>query len=542
MLAKELRLARPLALAAAFACGCTGSISGSNARKGPGVQAADQPLLRRLTRAQYDNTVRDLLGITGDPAASFAEDEDQAGFAANSSLPVQDLQVEQYQDAAEALAATSVGSNLSAIVGCAPADSSEASCSESFIRSFGRRAYRRPLTTDEVTAYLALFAAGRANADFASGVALVLRAMLQSPYFLYRVELGTKGSIEADGATPLTSFEMASRLSYFIWNTMPDATLLAAADADQLRDPATVSALARQMLGDPRARDTMISFHEQWLGLQGLGSLEKTDPAFTPELRAAMREEFDDLSDDVRLGDGRLETLLGGNTSFVEPPLFSLYGIAGQAPANPSAVVQVALPANRLGLLTSAAVLATHAHVDQTSLVHRGEMVREQLLCTLLPPPPPDVDTTPPPVDPNVSARLRFEQHTKSPACGGCHSQMDPLGTPFETYDAIGRYRTQDGNQPVDSSGSLQGSATHDGPVVNAIDLMQRLAVDDTVRRCVATEWFRFAFGRLENDGDQAAIGAAFQTFSENQYRIPDLIVALTATRAFRYRQAIPGP
>ena len=503
--------------------------------------SADRPLMRRLTHAQYDNTIRDLLGVTGDPASAFAEDEAEAGFAVNSTLPVQDLQLEQYQDAAEALTTAVVSKSLTALVGCAPSGAGEAACTESFIRGFGGRAYRRPLSDAEVTAYLALFNGARQTGDFANGVTLVLRAMLQSPYFLYRVELGAPAAApEADGALPLTGYEIASRLSYFIWNTMPDATLLGAAAANQLSTADQVSAMASQMLTDARARDAITSFHEQWLGLSGFDSLEKSDPSFTPELRAAMHEEVDDFSDYVlRAGDGRLETLLSANFSLLSAPLFSLYGVAPVAGQAATQVFQAELPATRLGILTSAAVMAMHAHVDQTSLVHRGKLLREQLLCTQLPPPPADVDTTPPPVDPNVSARVRFEQHTQSAACSGCHGQMDPLGSPFESYDAIGRYRTMDGTQPVDSTGTLTGSASHDGPVENALDLVKRLAVDDKVRSCVAAQWFRYAFGRIEDDTDRATIANAFTSFARADFRIPDLMVALTATRTFRFRR--PG-
>ncbi len=503
--------------------------------------SADRPLMRRLTHAQYDNTIRELLGITGDPASAFAEDENQAGFAVNSTLPVQDLQLEQYQDAAEALAATVVGKSLSALVGCSPSGAAEAACTESFIRNFGGRAYRRPLSNDELTAYLALFKGARQTGDFASGVSLVLRAMLQSPYFLYRVELGAPGAApEADGALPLTGYEIASRLSYFIWNSMPDATLLAAAAANQLNSADQVSAMASQMLTDERARDAVTSFHEQWLGLNGFDSLEKSDPSFTPELRAAMHEEVDDFSDYVlRSGDGRLETLLSANFSLISAPVFSLYGVTPVPGQTATQVFQAGLPPTRLGILTSAAGMAMHAHVDQTSLVHRGKLLREQLLCTQLPPPPADVDTTPPPVDPDVSARVRFEQHTQSAACSGCHGQMDPLGTPFESYDAIGRYRTLDGTQPVDSTGTLTGSASHDGAVSDALDLVKRLSVDDNVRGCMAAQWFRYVFGRIEDDTDRATIASAYASFAHADFRIPDLLVALTATRTFRFRR--PG-
>jgi hypothetical protein len=293
------------------------------------------------------------------------------------------------------------------------------------------------------------------------------------------------------------------------------------------------------MLGDARARDAIASFHEQWLGTGGLHVLQKIDPAFTEDLRSAMQDELVNFADRViRGGDGRLETLLTDGTSWIRAPLFELYGVPPAPGQDPNATSQVLLPPEqRAGLLTSAAVMATHAHADQTSLVHRGQLIRQQLLCTPLPPPPPDVDTTPPPVKASVSARERFERHTASPACSGCHGQMDPLGTPFETYDAIGRYRTKDGSQAVDPTGTLSGSASHDGPVSDALDLVRRLSTDDNVRACMARQWFRFAFGRREDDADASILDAAYAPFASSDYQISELIVALTHTRAFRFRR-----
>jgi hypothetical protein len=245
----------------------------------------------------------------------------------------------------------------------------------------------------------------------------------------------------------------------------------------------------------------------------------------------------------IRGGDGRLETLLGSNTSWLRPPLFELYGVAQASGPSVNGLTEVLLPADqRAGLLTSAAVMATHAHADQTSLVHRGQLIREQLLCMPLPPPPPDVDTTPPPVKPGVSARERFEQHTKSPACSGCHGQMDPLGSPFETYDAIGRYRTKDGSQAVDPTGMLSGSASHDGPISDALDLVRRLSTDDRVRTCMARQWFRFIFGRHEDDADAPTLDAAFASFVSSEYQIPELMLAFTRSRAFRFRRPATTP
>jgi hypothetical protein len=506
-----------------------------------------RPPLQRLTHDQYDNTIRDLLGIGGHPSAAFAEDEEQAGYAANTTLPVQELQLTQYEQAAESLAAQAVGTapTYAAIVPCAPVQpSGEAACVDRFVRGFGKRAFRRPLSDDEAAAYTALFASARAGADFQSGVRTVLSAMLQSPNFLYRIEWGAPGAApESDGSVPLSQYEVASRLSYFLWDTTPDDALLAAADSGQLGTAEAIVSTARRMVQDPRARDGLESFHIQWLQLQGLPTLEKADPTFTPALRSAMSDEVVAFADGViRQGDGTLDTLLTGDFSYLEGPLYDLYGIAPPAGASPSAPTRVSLPGTRAGVLTLPAVLAAHAHADQTSIVHRGLLVLEQFLCSDVPPPPPNVDTTVPPPSAQLTERQFLEQHAQNPGCASCHASMDALGEAFEEFDAIGRFRATDGVQPVDSSGQLTGTAHENGPVADAVDLAHRLAATDEVRACVARQWFRFLFGRVEDGPDDGTVATATSAFKTSGYRIPDLLVAYTGTRNFRYRTPVGTP
>jgi hypothetical protein len=527
-----------LAVASLWLVGC-GSHSGADATAS---ETVERPAMRRLTKTQYDNTVRDLLGISNHPAADFTEDEIIAGFAANSQLPVQGLQLDQYDEAAEDLAAQVVAAHLSDIVGCAPA--TDTGCLDSFIQSFGKRAFRRPVSPDELSRYHAAFLAEMATSDFPTAVGLVVRAMLQSPYFLYRVELGERGAIPgSDGAVPLSAYEVASRLSYFLWNTMPDAALFAAADAGQLGTQTEVEAMARRMLQDPKARDTISWFHDQWLGLQGLSVVYKDGdvfPTFTADLRDAMSAEADDFVNDVVLGsDGRLETLLSASYSFLRGPLYADYGLP--APADPTVTSRVELPpSQRAGVLTLSGLLSMLAHEDQTSIVFRGLLVREQLLCQPLPSPPADVNTALPMVDPHLTWRQQFEQHRADPVCAACHNQMDPIGDTFEEFDPIGRFRTVDSNShPIDATGQLTGTGKIDGPVANAVDLAHKLSTADLVRRCVADQWFRYAFGHQEGASNMATIQRALDAFGASDYRITEMMVALTTSRAFRFRMAV---
>jgi hypothetical protein len=523
---------------------CLASCSTKPQGPAPNPEVIARPPLQRLTHDQYDNTIRDLLGIGGHPSVAFAEDEEQAGYAANTTLPVQELQLVQYEQAAESLAAQAVGTpgTYASLVPCAPVQASgEASCVDQFLRGFGKRAFRRPLADDEVAAYASLFESARAGADFASGVRTVLAAMLQSPNFLYRLEWGIPGATpESDGAIPLSQYEIATRMSYFLWDTTPDDSLLAAADAGQLGTVDAVSSTARRMTLDPRARDGLASFHVQWLQLQGLPTLEKTDPTFTADLRSAMSDEVVAFVDGVlRQGDGRLDTLLTADFSYLEGSLYDVYGVAPPAGGSPSTPTLAPLPSNRAGVLTLPAVLAVHAHADQTSIVHRGLLVQEQLLCLDVPPPPPNVDTTVPPTSASLTQRQFLQQHSQNPGCSVCHASMDALGDAFEEFDAIGRYRTMDGTQPVDPSGQLTGTAHEDGPVADATDLARRLSAADEVRACVARQWFRLLFGRVEDDADQGTLENASAAFKGGGYRVPDLLVAYTATRNFRYRTAV---
>lgn len=517
-----------------------GSMGGGMMGGGGGPAPTDTPgrtPLRRLTRAQYDNTIRDLLGVNESLAGSFGLDEEDGGFQSNAKAPVKELQIERYQQTAEDLAGRVVATPGTLAKSCAPPRASEATCVDDVVRGFGKRAYRRPLTAAEVERYKALFAAGKGASDFNAGLALVVSTMLQSPYFLYRPELGG-GGVDKVGL-PLSQYEVASRLSYFLQNTMPDDQLFAAADEGKLSAPDDIATQARRLLDSPKARDTMVSFYQQWLGIEDLLTVEKDAkayPTFNAELLAAMKEEVLEFVDQVtRQGDGKLSTLLGAQFSYVKGPLYQHYGVQGTG----GTLKRVDLPAQqRAGVMTLAAVMARHAHADQTSLVGRGYLISDKLLCVVPPPPPDGADNNIPKPDPNVSTRERFTMHRAKPECASCHELMDPLGIAFEIYDGIGRYRTMDGNLKVDASSELSRT-DRDGPVTNAVDLLQRLATTSEVRACMATQWFRYAFGRADTTEDAATVAAALGAFTRAEYSIPDLMVALTTTGNFRYRKPL---
>lgn len=486
--------------------------------------------LRRLTRAQYDNTIRDLLGLDLGLAAGFVSDEKVGTFDSNAIASVTELSVEQYMDAAEQLAAEAV-TDLSALLPCDPAVIGEDECAAQFVDTFGRRAYRRPLTAEQHADAMALYHHGLDQGGFADGIRVVVQGLLQSPFFLYHVEQAPAGS-EGEVLT-LSPYELASRLSYFLWESMPDDELLAAAAEGELSTPEQLQAQAERMIGDPRAADSIRHFHLQWLELESLDQLDKDPelfPEFSPQLATSMEEEIGRFAEHVILeGDGSLRTLMTADFTFADESLAELYGVAH--PGGGFARIQLP-PDERSGLLTLAGVMATHAHHNQTSPVLRGVMVRENFLCQIPPPPPDNVDDNPPGLDPTLPTKERYEQHRSDPECAGCHNLIDPLGFGFEHFDATGRFRTMDGQNPVDASGEVVGAEDADGPYDGHRELTERLASSEYARGCVSRQWFRYALGRLETSADECTLDEIYARFASSDFDIRELMVAIAVSDA----------
>lgn len=502
--------------------------------KGPSVGEAP---LKRLTKVQLDNALQDLLGTTSALTRTLPPDERAGGFSANALAPVTEAHVETYQALAEALALEAVTpARLSTTAPCAQGTARE-TCTATFVSRFGRLTYRRPLTDVETTRYAALAAA---QPDYTAGVRLVVQAMLQSPSFWYRVETPPVSETLA----PVFGYVLASRLSFFLWNSGPDDALLDAAGAGELDDPTKLTAQIERMLADARFSRTLHSFHEQWLNLETLTGVEKDAtlfPAFNPGLRASMEEQTDRfVSAVMRDGDATLTSLLTTRRAPVNAELFDLYGLTGTKPAAGEWVTVELDPAKRSGILTLPSVMTTHAHADQTSLVRRGKMLRERLLCGVITPPPGTVNNVLPPPDPNVSARQRFELHRSEPSCKGCHALIDPLGSPFEEYDAIGRFRTQDGLVAVDSTGELVGTRGSNAKVKDAVELADKLVAADDVQGCVARQWLRYAIGRADTEADRGSLLAVQKAFKDSQLRIPALVQAIVKSDALRYQVGEP--
>ncbi len=538
-----------LALAASVGVACTGEITepGATGSGGPtpgatsgALCAAGAAPLRRLTRTEYNNTVRDLLGDGSNPADAFPQDESLSGFSSGAS--VSPLLAELYMSAAEDLAATAV-KKLSTLMSCNPATSGEDACVREFIRDFGKRAFRRPLLAAEVDELFTLYAAERKIEPFEASVELVVAAMLQSPRFLYRPELGDQTPGSKSARVALSSHELASRLSYFLWQTMPDDELFALADAGQLAGAETMAEQARRMLADDRARDGVLEFFAQWFHLGQLDMTTKSateHPDFDADVAAAMKEETRRFLEDLMWkGDGRIGTLLTASHSFVNADLAAIYGVAGPVG---SEFVKVSLdPKQRAGILTQPAFMAMWSGAEQSSPVLRGLFVREAFLCQTPPPPPENLEVIPPDPDPNSTTREKYTQHMADPACQQCHRMMDPLGFGFEHYDAIGRYRAKDNGFPVDATGEVFDTLDADGPFDGAVELGAKLAQSQQVKQCVARQWFRFAVGRPDGDEDACSLAKVDAALEAADGDMREIVVAIVQTEAFRYRAAIVG-
>lgn len=487
--------------------------------------------LARLTRREYVRTLRDLLGVDF-PIANLHPDGIVGLFFANTSTPVSETQVDDYRLAAEQVAEGATV-DAAALTGCDPAQGE--ACARSFIESFGRRAFRRPLKAEEVDAYLAIYRTGILRDSFRGGIRLVLTAFLQSPWFLYRVE---QSALSVAGTTPLTGFELAARLAYLLTSSTPDAALLDAAESGGLDSDAGLLAQAERLLATPAGSSALAGFHEEWLKVSGVPDLEKDAaqfPTFNDEFKQAIAAETGHFVDYVlKQGDGRFATMLTAPFSVIDPILAPLYGVTA-----PSGVGRVDFPAGqRSGLLTQAAFLSMKAHERETSPVRRGVGLLQSLVCLSLPPPPPDVMAQVPAVDPNATTRERFALHSQSPACAGCHDKIDPAGFAFESYDALGAYRATENGKEIDTSVDVVNIAPDvNGTYPNVSALLAQLAASQTASDCYTVQWFRYALKREPLLRDACSLQRMLTAFRDSQGRIRDLVLAVASADAFRYAE-----
>lgn len=550
---KQLGTLGILALACSFAAAC-GDGTLSNGEEEPGAEGAsaragafptaapvrleEETRLVRLSQSQYDNTLQDLFGDPDAAQRTFAPDA-LNGFKFDTS---NDLRVDarlgpEYRFSAEDVARRAVTDSASygRLVAC---DDADPDCADEFIGSFGERAFRRPLSAAERTRFRDLFdlgaELGEGESSFRDGVELVVEAMLQSPQFLYRSAV-SQGQVQ-NGRRLLDDWEMASRLSYFLFDSMPDETLFAKARAGELRTEAQIEAQVARLLGDARVTAKLVSFHEQ---LWQFGRYSKIAPD-----AATFRNLPDNFIDrlltasDAFLADvieegGGLEELLTARYAYADGPLAAIYGASsGQGSSTAQRRIEFE-DGERKGLLMQLGFLASNAYAKKTDPIHRGLFILRDILCRAIPDPPPGAATTPPPpaTTPVVTTRDEVTLLTGQSYCPTCHGQINEPGFSFEGFDAVGRVRETENGAPVDTTGEI----TLDGeriPFEDAGDLVEALAVSDEARTCYVARWLEFANGR-----ELATVDVALRDrLAQDPRGVKELVTAIVTAPEFRGR------
>jgi hypothetical protein len=495
--------------------------------------------MQLLSHQQYLNTVKELAGDV--PGLDQALGDDVSASAFGLVQPdVTQVQLERFQKAAGAVAAVIVGNKTTldkiapCAVGAAPAD-----CAKNLVTKFGALAYRAPVTdAADIDRHVQLFTVGAAT-SYAHGIELLLQGMLQSPRFLYRVEIGT-GEKVSDTAVKLSGYEVAARLSYTLWDSPPNDRLNQAVAAGTLASKEGVAQQLAWMLQDARGLKLVNRFLEAWTHVGSVDGLVK-NPDTYPQFQSASFKEslkgqaaafFDDL---LTKQGGKLSALFTSQTAFYNKDLGDYYGVTGtdvtfQSLQKTDGTVQ--------GILTLPAVLAVQGKPNESSPIYRGRFVRESLLCQQLPSPPANIPA-PPEVTPGSTTRERLAQHESDPTCSGCHQLLDPLGFGFENYDTLGRYRTQDAGKPVDASGNVSSTRDIDGPFNGVAELAKKLAASSEVKECVARQWFRYAINRFEQPVDGCSMKSVLDNFDAAGQDLSSLPQAIVQTEAFLYRRPI---
>ena len=489
--------------------------------------------LRRLTAAEYEATLKDLFGDPNVPLTSVFSDPSVLGFTVDQkALVVQGLGAQQLMDQAESVASWAVKNQMHRLTSCT---SNDAACRGTFIRQLGKRMHRAPLSDEDVAIYEAIFTA---EPSFDAGVEAVTSAMLQSPYFLYRRELGTPDA----GQHRLSSHELASALSYLLTGSMPDDELMAAADSDALSQPAELERHADRLLQSPRGHQAVYNFMRDWLGLSKLETVAKDETIFklTDSLRAAMGEETRRLIDDAVFNqNASFLSLLTTPSSFVNRELGQHYGLAGADGLGDELVPTMLDPGTRdSGLLAHGSLLTALATATESSPVQRGKMVRVRLLCDDIPPPPANVDTALKPASGAVTTREHFAEHANNPACASCHQLMDPIGYGFEHYDAFGRRREQENGRAIDASGTIvlpEGGEVSFSGVPGLRDYLVNQA-GDAVHACMVRHLSYFAFGLVGWEQDQCTYDAIAEHAQQEGFALRSVVKALVKTTHFSSR------
>ncbi len=494
-----------------------------------------EPLMRRLTQEQYFNTMRSLFGPEVILPSALEPDAALSGLRSvgSSQGSISSRGVEQYERAAYQIAEYAMAQPevRAELMPCQPQATVDDGCARQSVEVLGRLLWRRTLETDEVERLVSLAnRAAEVREDFYLGFEYALAAMLQSPRFLFRAEQGEPGE---EGQRRFTGYEMAARLSFFLWNTAPDDWLLSAAEGGELTSDEGLDAVVRQMLADPRARQGVRAFFSDMLGLYKLDKMVKDPTIFTqasPEVGPSAREEtLTGLEELIFERNGDYRDIFTTRETFINRKLASIYGVP--APAR-EGFGWTTLPEDgpRVGLLGQVSTLALHSHPVASSATLRGAFVQEVLLCATIPSPPADVDTSiPEPSGDAPTLRDRVKEHLENEFCASCHELTDLIGLGMENFDSMGSWRLRDHGFLIDASGSLDGE-----PFEGPAQLAEVLSDHPALGRCLVRTAYRYANGRKEVGGDTMQLRALVALFEEKHYRVQALLYAIAMSPGFR--------
>lgn len=541
----------PFVLAAG--AGCQGAIGGNSPGSvGPGISSSGgsggsggqnvQPVdcnapaapplhARLLTPSQYNNSVLDLVKVSGNEAKDF-------GGAVDAQLD--DLAVELRANAAADVAQKAIAA-LAQWTPCPSAQATDAACEGIIIDRLGPQAYRHPLSAAERADLQELFDAGIKEKDFATGLEWFLTGLFQAPDFLYQLAKPQTGE-KAGDVRPLPSYELAARLSYFVWDSPPDDMLYADAAGNKLGDAASVRAEVTRMMQDARFARGLAGFYGSWLRTSGFAEVARDDQAFTSDVVSALQTSL--LMSATQLysagGSANIAGLFSGHTYYLNGPLRKFYGLPGNATDATFTATDIT-GENRVGIVTHPGLTAMMARPNETNPIARGLFIRRTLLCKEVPPPPAGV-TIPqlPPVSQTASTRDRLDQHASVAFCAACHGMIDPPGYALENFDQVGRHRTMDGGKPVDTSGMMVDAGDITGPFADGAALLAKLAKSTDVRDCFAQKYFEFAASHAMTAPDQCSVAALRKTFTPSG-DLRDLVAAIAASDSFRLRLSEGG-
>ncbi|MFV1968051.1 MAG: DUF1592 domain-containing protein [Pirellulaceae bacterium] len=514
--------------------------------------------LRRLNRTEYDNTIRDLLGLDLKLAQDFPSDDVGEGFDnIGDVLSLPPLLFEKYVDAARVAAETAIVSDATSlkkqdpnempashrriVIAIPSKDLKPSQAARRVLERFTSLAYRRPVTQSELDRLVKLVEWVMSKGEsYERGLQVAVSTVLVSPHFLFRVEPDPEDN-HASPIRRLNDYELASRLSYFLWSSMPDEELFRIAEQGKLQRDDLLQGQVRRMLADPKAQALVKNFGGQWLNLRMLEDVTpdpKRFAAFGDSVRNDMRRETEMFFETIMREDRSIVDFLTGEFTFLNQRLAEYYGMEGVQGDN---FRRVALTGGRrIGVLTHASILTLTSNPTRTSPVKRGKWILENILGTVPPEPPPNV----PPLDatreasPHATVREQMVLHREDPVCASCHRQMDDLGFGFENFDAIGRWREQDAGQPINAAGELPSGETFSGPA-QLVDILGKR--QEAFSRALARKMLVYALGRGLKPYDQCAIDATVKDLKQNEYRFSTLVTSIVTSTPFRMRRISGG-